>query len=103
MHNIYALKNKLMKEIEDYGSMPKIDLAGLDIVDKLAHTVKNLCKIIDWCEKEEYSYEAGQSEQFRKQKERNKDLVEALKCMMDDLSDEAKKETEEFIGKIEKM
>jgi len=59
MHKLYELKELLMEELSAYGEMGKIDVAGLDIVDKLAHAIKNLCKIID--EDGGYSSEAMQS------------------------------------------
>jgi hypothetical protein len=47
MHEIYELKDKLCKELEEYGAKDKMDVGTLDVVDKLAHTIKNLDKIIE--------------------------------------------------------
>ena len=47
MHELYELKDMLMKELEEYGSKGELSAGTLDIVDKLTHTIKNLCKIID--------------------------------------------------------
>lgn len=56
MHEIYELKDMLMQELEEYGRKGELkDVGSLDIVDKLAHAVKNLCKIIEAAEEEEYS------------------------------------------------
>ena len=56
MQAIYDLKETLCKELEEYGEKGKLDLGGLDIVDKLAHTIKNLDRIIMTYEEEgEYS------------------------------------------------
>lgn len=55
MHKIYELKDMLCEELEEYGSKDKLDVGGLEIVDKLAHTIKNLDKIIEKYEDEEYS------------------------------------------------
>ena len=46
MKELYELKERLIDELKDYG---KRDLSGssLDMIDKLAHATKNLCKIID--------------------------------------------------------
>lgn len=46
MHGIYDLRDKLCKELEEY-SAHELDARSLDVVDKLAHTVKNLDKIIE--------------------------------------------------------
>lgn len=59
MHEIYELKELLMKELEEYGRKGDLSAGSLDIVDKLAHATKNLCKIIESAE-DEYS-EAGGS------------------------------------------
>lgn len=57
MHEIHELKNRLCDELEEYGSKGKLDVGDLDVVDKLAHTIKNLDKII-----ETYGYsETGRS------------------------------------------
>lgn len=52
MHAIYELKEKLMKELEEYGSQ-EMTAGALQVVDALAHTIKNLCKIIESAEDEE--------------------------------------------------
>lgn len=58
MHELYELKEKLMKELEEYGSKDEMTAGTLEVVDKLAHTIKNLCKII---EDAEYSENGGSS------------------------------------------
>ena len=57
MHAIYDLKDMLCEELEEYGQKEKLDVGGLEIVDKLAHTIKNLDKIIETYENNEYSSE----------------------------------------------
>lgn len=63
MHGIYELKEMLCKELEEYGSKGELSTGTLEIVDKLAHTVKNLDKIIESYEEEEgsYAYDDGMS------------------------------------------
>ena len=56
MNRLYELKEKLMNELEEYGSQEEMTAGTLDVVDKLAHTIKNLCKIID---DEEYHMDGG--------------------------------------------
>lgn len=53
MHELYELKEQLMKELEEYGRKGELSTGSLEVVDKLAHTVKNLCKIIESYEDEE--------------------------------------------------
>lgn len=61
MDELYELKEMLMKELEEYGRKGDLSAGSLEIVDKLTHTIKNLCKIIEAYEEEEYSsaYEGG--------------------------------------------
>ena len=62
MHEIYELKEQLMKELEEYGKKGEMSTGSLEVVDKLAHTIKNLCKIIETAEEEgEYSMADGRS------------------------------------------
>lgn len=55
MHDLYKLKENIVKELENYG---KRDLtkASLDDIDKLAHAAKNIAKVIECCEDEESGY-----------------------------------------------
>ena len=55
MNELYELKEMLMKELKEYGSNGELSAGTLDIADKLTHTVKNLCKIIEEYEESEYS------------------------------------------------
>lgn len=61
MHEIYELKEMLCKELDEYGAKGELSAGTLDIVDKLAHTIKNLDKIIETMEEEEYSNYGGGS------------------------------------------
>lgn len=54
MHELYELKEKLIDELKEYGSK-EMSAGSLDVIDKLAHATKNLCKIIESYEDEGYS------------------------------------------------
>ena len=54
MHALYELKEKLCDELKEYGSKD-LTAGSLDVVDKLAHAIKNLDKIIEAYEDEGYS------------------------------------------------
>lgn len=43
---LYELRDKLCKELEDYAK-GDLSAGSLDVVDKLAHTIKNLDRIIE--------------------------------------------------------
>lgn len=55
MDTLYELKEMLCEELKEYGKKGKLDVGVLEIVDKLAHAVKNIDKIIESYEDEEYS------------------------------------------------
>lgn len=59
MHELYELKEMLMDELEEYGRKGELTSGSLEVVDKLSHTIKNLCKIIEKYEDEEYSMADG--------------------------------------------
>ena len=52
MHELYELKEKVMKELEEYGKQD-LTAGSLEVVDKLSHSIKNICKIIEAYEDEE--------------------------------------------------
>lgn len=57
MHDIYALKDMAIEELEEYGRRGEFSRNELPTIDTLAHLAKNLCKIIAMCEEETgYSY-----------------------------------------------
>ena len=55
----------LCEELKEYGSKDKLDVGGLEIVDKLAHAIKNIDKIIEAYEENEYSMTGGGSYENR--------------------------------------
>ena len=68
MHELYKLKDMLCEELKEYGGKNEMSAGTLEIVDKLAHAIKNLDKIIEKYEEEEgysgnYMYEGGGSYQ----------------------------------------
>ena len=56
MHELYELKEKLMKELAEY-SQDELSTGSLEVIDKLAHAIKNICKICE--DMEGSSYEGG--------------------------------------------
>lgn len=60
MDELYKLKKMLCDELEEYGRKGDMTTGSLDIVDKLAHAIKNLDKIIEaYDESEGRSYDGG--------------------------------------------
>lgn len=54
MHELYELKEMLCKELKGYGSQP-LTVSSLEFIDKLSHSIKNIDKIIEAYQEEEYS------------------------------------------------
>ena len=52
MQDLYALKEMLCKELKNYGKKGELTAGSLEVIDKLAHALKNLNKVI---EEEQYS------------------------------------------------
>lgn len=78
MHRLEVLKDMLCKELEEYGERDNLDVGGLDVVDKLAHAIKNINKIIE-AEDNGYSgrtmygrYDDGRSYEGRSMRGRGK-------------------------------
>ena len=59
MHKLYELKETLCKELEEYAKSDQLDIASLDIIDKLSHAIKNIDKIINAEEMKGYSGDNG--------------------------------------------
>ena len=51
MHELYELKEKLLRELEEYGSK-EMSAGSLNTIDTLAHAIKNLCKVIEAMEED---------------------------------------------------
>ena len=54
MHELYKLKDDLVKELETLGKQG-VSKSNIEMVDKLAHAAKNVGKVIECCEDEKYS------------------------------------------------
>ena len=123
MNKLHELKDLLCEELEQYGSKNKLDVGGLEIVDKLAHAIKNIDKIIE--SEESYSnyypdgmsYERGRMNARRDSRGRyssrrymdgysraSEDMVAELRELMDKAPDEStRREFQKLITTIEKM
>lgn len=113
MHEIYELKEKLCDELKEYGEK-KLDAGTLDVVDKLAHTIKNLDKIIEsygenysgaYYYDDNASYARGRRRDSMGRYSRDsKMMVDELKDLMRDAPDErTKAEFRKFIQRMEQM
>ena len=112
MKELYELKEKLCDELKSYGKKD-LSAGSLDVVDKLAHTVKNLDKIIDGGEYSNY-VPSGRSYRGRKRDAMgrysmnnysyNEEMISELRDLMEEAPDEkTRQEFKRFIQKIESM
>lgn len=128
MHALYELKDMLCKELEEIGEKGELTAGTLETVDKLAHSIKNICKIIEYCEEDEYSnrsmpydnYESGGMSMARGGRggnrrganqygsyrgySRNGDMVSRLEEVMHDAPDaKTRQEIQRLVNKIRSM
>lgn len=122
MHNIHKLKDMLMEELKEYGEKGELTPGSLDVVDKLAHSIKNICKIIDDCEGEEgysngrYYYRDGtRGNSYARNRRRDAmgrysraedgmdDLLTEMHEIMPMLPEEKRREAQRFIDKMQGM
>lgn len=121
MEELYELKDTLIRELAEYGSSKEMSAGSLDVVDKLAHATKNLCKIIDDMDGHSHSsYDNGMGSRYgrgnsysrgrysrrymRDGYSGNDDMAMELRAMMDNAPDDrTRQEFQKFITKIEQM
>lgn len=119
MHELYELKEKLCEELKEYGNKD-LSAGSLDVVDKLAHTIKNLDKIIEESDEKGYSgrrysrenrmsYARGDGRRdsrgrYARDYSYDESMIEELRELMEDAPDEkTKMEFKKFIRKMESM
>ena len=125
MHKIYELKEKLCKELEEYADKDKLDVSSVSIIDTLAHTIKNLDKILDYEEEKgysetgggRYSYDTGMRRHgkysstgsygypryyggYSRAEEAVDSMVDELQDMMHDLPPDKQRSVHEFIQNL---
>lgn len=118
MRELYELKEKLCKELKDFSKRGDINISQLEIIDKLAHSIKNIDKVLECYENEEYSgsssyrrasYSDGNYGD-RSYKGYSMDgysrgnIVSELRALMQDAPDDkTKQEFQRFIRLMERM
>lgn len=113
MHKLEELKNMLCEELEEYGSKESLDVGALDVVDKLAHAIKNIDKIMEGYEGSSYgrggSYARGRGRGRNARRDSmgryaNDAMVGELREMMYDAPDErTRRDFERLISTMEQM
>lgn len=88
MKELHELKERLMDELTEYGRK-ELNGSTLEVIDKLTHTIKNLCKVI-----EDEGYSGNYPYDGRSYADRRRDSMGrysriGLKDKLRDLMDEA--------------
>lgn len=65
MRDLYKVKDMLVDELKEFGKKGDLSKPSLDAINKLAHAAKNVCKVIDYCEQDEYDYSNAMSRSYR--------------------------------------
>lgn len=106
MTKLYELKEKLMDELEEYSRKEDLSAGDLEVVDKLTHTVKNLCKIIEDSE-EMYSgatysnYSRAREGRRRENRAMNRySMAERLRDLADSADPRTRNEIERMIDRM---
>lgn len=119
MKELYEIKEKLCDELKQYGKKD-MSAGSLDVVDKLAHTIKNLDKIIenydgDYSGTAYYDGRAYDGRSYARNRDSRgryssrysmdkSNMVQELRALMDDAPDDrTRQEFQRFISKVEQM
>lgn len=131
MHELYELKDMLCKELKEYGEKGELTAGSLDTIDKLAHAMKNLDRVIEAYEDDgEYSsrsYPDGMGGSYARGRysregrsyargrmnarrdsmgrySRDDGMIEELRDLMNDAPNEAiKRDIQRLVDKMEQM
>lgn len=126
MHELYELKDKLIKELEDYSQNGKFSKEDVEVIKYMASAVDHLCNIM---EEKEYSqrggysrmddgtiyrsYEGGSYASGRGRNARRdsmgrysraegvEELVDSVRGMMRDLPPHLQQDAQRFVQKLE--
>ena len=102
MKELYELKERLLDELKSYGKK-ELSAGNLQVIDTLAHSAKNLCKIID--DSDEYSGRYAYTDRSYRRDSMGRysrhDLTDKLHELMNDAPDERTRN--EIKRLIEKM
>ena len=113
MEKLYELKEMLCRELEKYASK-EISASTLEYIDKLAHAIKNIEKIIESDSGMSRRGSYGDYEgtfaprrdargRYSREYSRHGDMVDELRELMNEAPENTKHEFRKFIQKIETM
>ena len=95
MNELHELRRRLCEELMSYNKKD-MSAGSLDVIDKLAHAIKNIDKIIEASDGGEYSRGRGYSY--------HNDMVGELRSLMNRAPDDrTRREFQSFISRMESM
>lgn len=129
MHKLYELKDKLMKELEEYADNGKFSKEDVEAIKYTASAIDHICNIVEGDDGEysemrmPYTYEGGRSyarggrgrsyargrmnarrDSMGRYSRAGEDIAEQLRDLMSDAPDEhIRMEIERLANKVEKM
>ena len=125
MHELYELKEKLIKELEDYAQNGKFSKEDVESIKYMASAVDHLCNIMEGADEysnrggysRNYSYERGDNmRSYARGRGRNArrdsmgrysnaegvdELVNTVRNMMQDLPQHLQQDAQRFVQKLE--
>ena len=87
MKELYELKERLIDQLKDYGRKD-LTSGSLDMIDKLAHATKNLCKIIESSDEGQSGYYPHSYRRDSMGRYSRTGLADKLRDLMDDAPDD---------------
>lgn len=99
MQALHDLRHKLCNELKEYGNV-ELSMGSLDVIDKLAHAIKNIDKVIAASEDGGHSYKRDSMGRYS----RDHQMIADLRNLQDKAMDDATKQLyERMINMIETM
>jgi hypothetical protein len=103
MNKLHELKEKLMDELTEYSRKEDLSAGDIEVIDKLAHTVKNLCKIIEES-KENYSGMTypmySRARDGRRRESRQYSMADKLQDLANEADPRTRQEIERLIDRM---
>lgn len=130
MHELHELKEKLVRELEDYAQNGKFNKEDVEVIKYMASAVDHLCNIVERADEEEYSRQGDVSRNYSYDRNRGggsyrsyargrgrnarrdsmgrysraegvEEMVETVRDMMQELPQNLQMDAQRFVQKLE--
>lgn len=102
MHQLYKLKDRLCEELGAFADRD-ISSSNLEMIDKLAHATKNIGKVIEMKDEEEYSNRMSYGNSYARGRGRNAKRDSMGRYASDGYSRDGYSRDNEFVGEIRQI